>query len=225
MMMPTRMHIVNLAVAALLACSSVGHAGYVSQSFDSGELAVTFEAYDGNGAAGGGLNAGEVRLTYSPQIGSGNGPGMPDAPGTFRLEGLQSVGFNSDLTLTSPQIQGPTGWFLVSGLKFGPSGQFGWGVATNSNLVTGPATILISGLGSDATFAHFNFGSQGGTSPGGPALFSGRYTVIEITPDGVTGGTNWLRAGTPVPETPEPSSLAIVGLGAAGLALIRRRRG
>lgn len=215
--MLTRTRIVLSTLAAWLVFAGVGRAGYVTQSFNSGDLAVTFEAYDGKGAAGGGLNAGEVRLTFTDTT-----PVSPPPPDTFVNQGLQSVGFNTDLSLSPGQITGPAGWNVVKNAKFGPNGTFGWAVGTVSNFQN-PVSVLITGLDSDATFAHFNLGSSGGSSSN---LFGGRYVSISFGPDGADVSSSWRAAGSPsaVAQTPEPSSLAIVGVGALGLAFARWRR-
>src|SRR6266404_9230967 len=90
-------------------------ADYVSQSVSLDQSnalkdgvsygSVLIEAYDGVGIGGGGLNKGEVRLTYAASI-------VPDYNSVSKTFGIQGVGFNTDLSLASGQITGPLGWTL-----------------------------------------------------------------------------------------------------------------
>src|SRR5688500_8421191 len=112
----------TLALAALFLALAPARAGYLTKNVLRNRSdvvpgpgpfgSVLIEAYDGVGTPGGGLNAGEVRLTFSGPFTSFD---LGEDGGLF-LAGFQSVGFNTDLSLSSGQIVGPSSnWLTGSG--------------------------------------------------------------------------------------------------------------
>jgi hypothetical protein len=233
------------------------HADYVSQpvSIDQSNTmkdgvvygSVLVEAYNGVGAAGGGLNAGEVRLTYSASA-------IPDYGTISKTFGIGEVGFNTDLALSSGQITGPAGWKLDSAKTISGFGKFSWGLQGNAEGGSrpNPVTVLITGLGADATLEHFLLGSVGagknppsegsvffamhvagfetpGASPVG-SHFVGGSGVNEPPPPGGSGEDPPGDPGNDPPPpggggevrpTPEPSALLLAGISAGCVGFYR----
>jgi hypothetical protein len=214
-------------VCVLIAPSATLRADYVAQTVildQSNKLAdgvnygsVKIEAYDGKGAAGGGLAAGQVRITYTPNI-------VP-AYGTVSSDfGFSAVNFNTDLALTNKQITIPKGWAVSSPAASGGFGTFNWGAQDigKNNKKQNPMTILISGLGTDATLSHFLLPSVGGKNQG-TATFAGQVQSINTgRSDTSETHSHWI-AGSAV-LTPEPGTLAMCGAAAVSLLLTRRRK-
>jgi MYXO-CTERM domain-containing protein len=140
--------------------------------------------------------------------------------------GFHTVGFNTDLTLQPSQFTLPTGWKLDSNANLSSFGVFSWKVTT-TNHVAPVETIVISGLGSNATLDHFLVPSVGGNS----AFFAGHIIDFSVSQCGTTT-SQWVGGSDPPPscpppEAPEPSTLAMGAIGLVGLAvarLVRRRR-
>src|SRR5262245_26322914 len=117
-----------LGVVALLACADRARADYLTQTiaFDQSNAlpdgvaygTYQVEAYDGIGPTGGGLTAGEVRLTFTATALASYGN-----LGNF---GIQKVGFNTDLNLLAGQIDPPPGWKLTPGAEMSGFGRFTW---------------------------------------------------------------------------------------------------
>src|SRR3954471_18009029 len=116
-MTPQRTRLALLLLAAALGFTQPARGGYLTETVTldvSNELGsgaaygtVKVEAYDGVGATGGGLKAGEVRLTFAAD------PTAYDSVGP--KFGLHTVGFNTDLSLAAAQIVTPAGWKLTKG--------------------------------------------------------------------------------------------------------------
>ncbi len=227
------------ALACLAFIASTARAGYVSQTImlnQSNELednvnygSVLVEAFDGLGDAGGGLAAGDVRLTYT----AAKVPAYGDVGQNF---GFHTVGFNTDLAFSATQITGPKGWTLKPDGRLSGFGRFAWkasGGARSPSVV-----LLISGLDDDALLTHFLIDSkkQNGRTPAqGSVHFAGHVQGFTKSCDTNNQSSHWIGgSGVPLPpnpggsnetpETPEPTSLALGGLGLAGLALGRRYR-
>lgn len=215
-----------IALSLCAALAPAAHAEYVSQTItldQSNKYAdgpafgsVFIEAYDGVGTPGGGLNAGQVRITYTAHL-------LP-IYGDVQFFGLTAVGFNTDLTLKKNQIQGPTGWNLQKNENLGGFGRFTWEESTivGENRQN-PVVLLISDLGSDAKLDHFLIGSllkNGNIPPQGSSAF-----VAHV--DGFAGETGDFRhhwIGHDILATPEPGTLTLAVLGLGGLGLVRRAR-
>jgi hypothetical protein len=253
-----RMH-TRWALAALaLAClAPVGRADYVSRTylFDQSSVlpggltygSARIEAYDGMGTAGGGLSAGQVRLTVQADALPVYGP-LGDHFGVY------GAGFNTDLNLDPSQISLPDGWRLRNGRFMGGFGKFAWEASGPIESSQNPLVLTISGLGTNATLDHFlipSANSLGGVPINGSVFFAARVGDFDINNDLVDATTHVIGVGYPVPppttgpvtpvdppppnsgsgppgpvQNPEPSALLLCALGAGSLGLGRwlRRR-
>ena len=213
--------------AVLIAPSATVRADYVAQTVildQSNKLSdgvnygsVKIEAYNGVGAAGGGLAVGQVRITYTPTI-------VP-AYGTVSSDfGFSAVNFNTDLALTNKQIAIPKGWAVSSPATSGGFGSFIWGAEDigKNNKKQNPMVVLISGLGVDATLKHFLLPSVGGKKQG-TATFAGQVQSLNTGPNDTSETHSHWIAGSAV-LTPEPGTLAMCGAAAVSLLLTRRRK-
>ena len=151
-----------LAVLGACLVAAPAPAGYLTSSYaftQSNVLAdgvnygtVTIEAYDGIGAAGGGLAAGQVRLTVNVTA----APYATVGPNF----GVQSFGFGfQKLRIASGDIDSaPTGWrFDVTPPDaggFGPFGKFDAAADGAGNDRRAPLVIVISNQGADATTSN-----------------------------------------------------------------------
>jgi hypothetical protein len=221
-----------LALALLAMGPSLALADYISQTEALTSTTAGFggdvqiEAYDGVGAAGGGLSAGQVRLTFEQTKGASGKAGKGAA------SGLQAVAFNTDLTLSSGQISLPASWSLSKDTAFSSLGTFSY-VGSTASKLQNPVTVLISGLGTNATANHFLTAYPGSvTAPSLPTadLFAAQWSP----PGGGTAQTLFTAGPTETPPptglggapTPEPTSLALAScaLGALLATRLRRRR-
>lgn len=204
---------------------------------------VLIEAYNGVGAPGGGLNAGEVRLTYSAAV-------VPDYTSLGKTFGIDHVGFNTDLSFAADKISGPAGWKINNKGSMSGFGKFTWQAdgSAKGGERPNPVSLLITGLGTDATLAHFLFGSEGnGKNPPDQgsvyfAMHVAGFTTASQVGSHYVGGSG---TGEPPPpggsgeeppppggggevrDTPEPSALLLGGFGVACFGLYRwntRRR-
>ncbi|MCI0641179.1 MAG: PEP-CTERM sorting domain-containing protein [Gemmataceae bacterium] len=220
---------VALCLAALASTPFAARADYVAQihvldqsnTFKDGVYygSVVIEAYDGVGDAGGGLSAGQVRITFTADPLSDYG---------VRLNfGFDKVGFGTDLALKSSQISAPFAWKMKSDEQLDGFGRFTW-VADqflpHHRLNT--IALTISGLGMDATLEHFLIASankSGHEPPQGASYFAGRVGGFVTLGDGKLTFNHFV--GAPALEhAPEPSTLALAGLACCCLGLVRLAR-
>jgi hypothetical protein len=236
----------RFCVLATVACTAVAfadlpaaRADYVSQSVtldQSNSLpdgvtygTVKIETYDGKGPGGGGLLAGQARLTFSAVV-AGNYSGVT------KSFGIDEVGFNTTLSFSAAQISGPGGWNLASNKNLDGFGRFNWAWSGSAKggVRPNPVTVLITGLGSKVSPSSFLVGSVGNGSqppPQGSVDFAMRVAGFEAKgadDDGqFVGGPG--GGGDPPPPggsgevapSPEPSTILLSAV-AAGCLLLGR---
>ena len=210
----------------LLARPAILHADYVEQTVPltsgyagPGAGLVVAEANAGSGGAVDGLLPGQVRLTFN----------VKHDPVYTNMDhfGFNNILFNTDLPITASQISAPAGWSATRSTGT----DWLWRLtATTASDQASSISVLVTGLGSQATLDHFlglaNFHTAL-PGPIGPEFIVlagiGGFTIPKpanlggpITSDGLSGAT--------VQATPEPSTLALAASALAGLVLVRVRR-
>jgi hypothetical protein len=234
------MYLCTTVLAVGLLFPTAVRADYVTQTFDLDTPIVhaagpTFgtvqvEAYNGVGAAGGGLLAGQVRITYTansaPFYSASWAAANTSAP---QHAAIEEVGFNTNLSLTSSQVQGPAGWVSFPntpvdangpgiGAGFGP---FSWMVKSPTDPLNPPSvSILISGLGSNALVGNFLLGNVS-LAAEVDNMINLHGVQTEIT-GGDLVGTGNLGPGS-VASVPEPSALLLGFLGFGSAFLARKK--
>jgi len=202
-MRPLRFRQLPVLLLALLLTHSTALADYISgQWFLDGETAVggtvRIEGYDGQGPPGGGLSAGQVRLTFQARL---SYPGSdPPPPGmVWKYSGISDLSFPSALSLNVNQISMGPGW-VFSGADPQPShfGNFGevyaYLTVTDYTQLQSTVTVLISGLGANASPNNFVE----------PNAWGGAFAV------------QWEDTDYVPAAAPEPSTLVLGVLGVAG---------
>ena len=198
-MIPIRLcHLATLTLVLLLA-QSTAFTDYTSTTLlADGQTAVgglvQVEGYDGQGTPGGGLGAGQVRITVNAGLSNPPWGNDPPPPGTvWMLSGLQDFSIPTTLNLNSNQITMGPGWSVSAGGGMIEAFQM------DPTQLSGTATMLISGLGANAIAS--NFGAPGSWGSG--------------------IGLDWtLEDAEPIPpapsSTPEPSTLVLGAVAVAG---------
>lgn len=242
---------IRLAIWTLIASLTIlptAHADYVTRTyaFDFSDAmpygesfgSVKVEAYDGNGDAGGGLNAGQVRMTF-------HAAALPLYGPTDASFGFQQVGFNANVDIKDVQITAPNGWKLRNGRFMGGFGKFAWQAYGDPSALSGPLTLTINDLGQNAFIDNFVVGSM--TSTGDWPLFGSVYFAARI--GGFDLNDDWydlsshvagvsafplIEIDDPIPvedggatnesptPNPEPATLLMGLVGAAGAFGVRR---
>jgi hypothetical protein len=171
-------------------------------------------------------------LTYNANL-------VADYASLSKTFGIDHVGFNTDLAVSAGQITPPTGWKMSGNNTLSGFGQFTWGAdgSAKGGSRINPATVLITGLGADATVSHFLINSQGaGKNPPsqGAVYFAMHVAGFTVKKDDdITShwvGGSGVRVDLPPPPegsgdlqpTPEPASILLFALGALGIAFRRR---
>ena len=238
-----RIRVCLLATCAALA-PPAAFADYVSQSVildQSNSLkdgvaygSVLVEAYNGVGSAGGGLKAGEVRPTYSANL-------VADYDSISKTFGIDHLGFNTDLKIKSKQITSPTGWKIRKNKTLSEFGKFTWKAdgSAKGGSRPNPVTLLITGLGVNATIEHFLIGSTGSGqhAPSEGSVYFAMHVAGFSTKNDCDVSSHWVGGSTravidpPPPEgsgevgpTPEPASLLLGAIGIAGVWIGRMWR-
>jgi hypothetical protein len=159
------------------------------------------------------------QLNFS-NFGSGANAPWFDADGTTKLAG---AGFQADLwwaagTVTDSSVLVALG----QPANFASSGYFLGGSRTitgQTGTITGQVRVWDTAHGSSWTQASTAAGAHVGES----ALFQISLTQPPTTPNSLTG-LNGQTLVLRVVNVPEPSTIALAGLGLAGLLVIRRRK-
>src|SRR5262245_10025593 len=112
-------------------------------------------------------NLGEVKITYTAN------PALYSA--TRQNFGFNTIGFNTDLSLQSSQFTLPSGWKLYSNGNLNMFGVFSWKLTTTKQEAP-VVTLLIDGLGNNATLDHFTLDSKGGE----PVYFAGHIINFSL---------------------------------------------
>jgi hypothetical protein len=220
--------LVFVAPALVLAHPAKAHAGYVQQNFvmDQSNVFADGITYghvkvEANDTAGplNGLAGGAVRLTVTIDTPAVYGP-------IGKKFGMDKFAFNTDLHLLAGQISGPSGWSLKFDKNMDGFGEFSVRLAGGgkNRLTTGIFTI--SGLGTNATLAHFEIGSGGSKKkpPQGSVYFAAHVADFGEKCD-EDEGSNFIGGGIdPGNQSPEPTTLSLGLLGVAGLGVAQYLR-
>lgn len=239
-----RILIGNLRIGVIIAAAftlgtSPASADYVSQSVNINQSnalpdgvtygSVLIETYNGIGPGGGGLLAGQARLTFSAIV-------AVNYTGTDKSFGIDEVGFNSKVAITAGQISGPGGWKLTADKNLDGFGRFSWAWSGSAKggVRPNPVTVLISGLGTSVDPAIFLASSLANgkdqAPPQGSVMFAMRVAGFQSESTGedghFIGGSGEVAPPPPggsgeVMPTPEPSSI-FLGVAAAGCLFLRR---
>jgi hypothetical protein len=228
---------VCLVAAFTLAPSGVARADYQSITFaldQSNALpdgvtygTVMVETYDGVGAGGGGLVAGQARITVTidPSLYSALGPNF----------GLADFGFNSVAPITAGDISAPAGWTIDPNHAEDGFGKFDWGLVSPSGPGSYPSLVFyVNNLGANATVSNFQKDSSGNAGEGNVFFAAHVMDFTYNLPDGGTVSSDYIGGsdpngggGPPGFVTPEPTTLSLTFVGFAGLGLarcLRRKR-
>lgn len=135
---------------------------------------------------------------------------------TSPTDTLGEFGFNTDLSgiRASNFTTKPSGWSVSTNSSMGPFGKFGFDLGNPSaGTRHHQVTIILTGLTSTA-LSHFEIANSKGN------LFAVHLFQPNLT--GYAGGGD--KFVGPLLSTPEPSTLAIAGLGALGFVGFGLRR-
>lgn len=199
--------LLNLSIVGItfLVASSMAVAGLSTATYTL-DLSNTY----GAGAYGtvkldGDTTAGTVVFTVDAAWLSSYG-----SPSNF---GIQTFGFNTDLSLTTSMLSFPANWSWSRNKSQDGFGKFEWVFEGTGANRQDPLMITVS-LGSNnpnAVVSNFVGWSQGGTS----ALFAAHVAGYTASP-----GSHFVAATSVIPA-PAAASLVFIGLGLAGW--MRRR--
>lgn len=156
------------------------------------------------------VNGGFVELLWAPSGTALAAPWNPNAP----------------VSLTAFLAANPGWQALPASIKaVGPiaAGRFNAGAVTVPTATPG-APIQAAVAAWRGNFATFDAALQGGEAVGVGASFAVATGNPTTTPPGTAGSLSGFTGVTALTIVPEPSSLALAGLGAAALLILRRRQ-
>jgi hypothetical protein len=206
----------TLAISAVAA--SAFAQGTINVANNAGTVVQQWASASDHSLSSVAANGGKVQFFAAPD-------GTPfTALGTY-----SATGFVTAYGTVSAWMGANTGWTAYQVGNIAPvAGRFSAGVATVSPLAAGGKIeyVLAGWTGASATLdAAIAAGANVGQSP----LFTGVGTgnPTTIPPGTPSGLTDTFTAGALVlapTATPEPSTFALAGLGAAAMLILRRRK-
>lgn len=154
-------------------------------------------------------------------FGSGANAPVYDTDGTTKLAGSA---FTASLWWGPGTVTDSSTLTLLASTAFASSGFFLGGSQTINGQAGGAAVTLQVRVWDTASGSSWASASVlPGARVGESSLFSLTLTSPPTTPSSLTGMTSFHLSVVP-PTTPEPSTLALAGVGLAGMLMLRRRK-
>jgi hypothetical protein len=215
----------------LLAGAGLGHAQIIitnnasaagQPSYDFGQVVVS--AFLGDTAVTPNAQINSANLSFLGVAGGANANSIDDADGIFggadqeRLRLTLDSGYGlSQLSWQYSRADGPlaTDGVSISGFLSDPGASFTGGLSTNAPTYSG-GVLNFQPVWTGATLQTVSFAN----------LIASDGAILEIVvADSTQGNAQFTATEFQLAVVPEPSTFALLGLGAAGLFLARRRFG